>query len=409
MNFFISRISILLICSLLISCHRNDCDRPCYEIFEPECILEFQFQQCCPCPCICPELVQEKLPPAPFREEFNEDDFEENQFIDTRELPHRKYEPSVPEYRASIGDILEISVFDDNENISADVTIAPDGKLYYLFLEGIEVRGLALSEIKKKVSDKLANLFINPTVSIIPRLMMRDNFTILGSVSYPGIYSLKQQVTVRQAIGLAGGLATDQMVYNSYRGDIGTHQRFIGQQGLGQQTMSNLRDSFLIRDGKRQPIDFEKLVYSGDPTDDIPIHAGDYLYIAKNQKKDIYVMGEQMRGQAIPYTDGMTLLGAIAAAGNWNDVGPYGSDFSRVIVLRGALCCPQALVADLYAMLGGSARDVYLEPGDIIYVHQKSYRFLRELVDLTVNTFIASFANIAGSYDGNRAFNKGDH
>lgn len=405
-KYFLRNFLFLGMLLLLMTGCRSNCCEPCVQECEFPFVYEFQFQRCCPEACL-PICCEEE-------NDYVVNDFDEDYLYEEEITIPLKYEPAVGEYRVAVGDVLEISVFDEEETITAEVTVAPDGKIYYLFLEGVEARGLTLSELKNKMSEKLTNLFINPTVSIIPRIMLRDTFIILGRVVTPGVYPLTQRVTVRQALGLAGGLMTDQVgssinVRSRERGgQVNPNvENYMGTQVVGRQNLSSLRDSFLIRDGKKLPINFEELVYSGDMSQDIPLHAGDYIYIASNEQRNVYVLGDGIRSLALPYVSEMTLMGSLAAAGGWNDIGPYGSDVHRVLVLRGMLDCPEVLVADVEAILAGWARDVYLEPGDIIYVNRKPFSFIRELVDLAVYTFYSSFANFAGTYYGDKWFFNG--
>ena len=52
-----------------------------------------------------------------------------------------RFVPLNKEYRLASGDVLEISVFGDEETTVENVTVAPDGRIYYTFLDGIVADG----------------------------------------------------------------------------------------------------------------------------------------------------------------------------------------------------------------------------------------------------------------------------
>lgn len=314
------------------------------------------------------------------------------------------YQPLVQDYRVSIGDILEVSVLGDEDLLTESVTVAPDGRIYYMFLEGLIAEGKKVEDLQKEIEDKMTSLFLAPTVTVIPEFMSGNAFTILGRVRQPGLYPLEQTISLREAIGRAGGLITDLEIFNSgYLGGVnaGYVQRYTGRN----QSISNLKNSFLIRNGKRLEIDFEQLVSSADPSHNIMMFPGDYIYIAPNEDRDVYILGGLGTiPQALPFREEMTLMKALSFAGGFHLGGPYGADLHHVLVIRGELECPSLICVDLWKVLRGGARDVFLQPGDIIYVYDKKFRFGRELVYNALTAFIFAFVNDAGQYYGSKIF-----
>ncbi|GAB4235962.1 MAG: hypothetical protein Tsb0021_15600 [Chlamydiales bacterium] len=306
------------------------------------------------------------------------------------------YDPIIDLYTISIGDLLEISIFGDEDTIVDEVVIAPDGFLYYFFLNPIYAEGKTLKELREQIVAQLKDYFLAPEVSIIPKGMSNQSYTILGKVRIPGLYPLTQSMTLRQAIGAAGGIFTEQDVSDT---DFGTGGNGFYVEAYGNRigVAANLRKSFVVRDGKKLDINFETLLYSADTSQDLALKPGDYVYIASNEHRDIYVLGTAFAPGVLQYYDGMSLMGALTAAGGWTR-GPYGTDKQRILIVRGSLKCPEVMVVDLCCILSGKARDVYLKPGDIIYVSEKKFGYLRELVRIAIEAFVISFTNLAGVY-----------
>lgn len=307
--------------------------------------------------------------------------------------------PIISEYRVAIGDALEISVFGDKDTLVDNVTVAPDGHIYYFFLNGIKAAGLTLSELRVELEKNLEEYFLSPMVTIIPRAMTSQTYTILGLVNSPGLYPLQQSVSLRQAVGAAGGIFTGDEFFagipTNPRGGVGNQRPLVGYGGSGHYV--DLKKSYIARDGIKMNIDFERLMYSADNSQDIQVKPGDYIYIAPMDSRDIYVLGAAINPTILSYYDGMTLMGAVASVGGWIE-GPYGADMRRLLVIRGSLRCPKVMYVDVCCILNGCATDTYLEPGDIVYFTEKRFSFGRELVRLAVESFISAFFNTAGNF-----------
>ena len=74
------------------------------------------------------------------------------------------------------------------------------------------------------------------------------------------------------------------------------------------------------------------------------------------------------------------------------DPGPFTKDayLSHVSIVRGSLSNPQVTVVDYNAIIKGRARDVRLEPGDIIYVPNSPFTTLKRYLNIILNTFAAT-------------------
>lgn len=294
------------------------------------------------------------------------------------------YDPLLKHYRLSIGEPLEISVFGEEDTYYESAIVAPDGRLYYAFLDGVPADGKTVEEITKEIEQALSKYFKNPKVAINIKAPTTLTWKILGKVQSPGIYPFLEPITLRQAIGQAGGLSTEGYEYKAQNSDL--------------DVLADLENSFLIRDNKKLDIDFQQLIRSPSIRDDIFLKPGDYIYIAQYDYREIYVLGNVRSAGRYQYLQEMTLMQALSTAGGWTLVGPYASDTSNCLVIRGELENPRFVKCNLNEIVKGEAKDFYLVPGDIIYVHNKPFRFARELVRLAMDTFVQSFATAAGSY-----------
>lgn len=290
------------------------------------------------------------------------------------------------DFHLSRGDVLEVSVFGDEETFISSTAVAPDGYLYYAFLDRMEAAGKTPKVLAQDLEGALSKLFINPRVAVVPKTIVTQSYKVLGRVQVPGVYPLLAPTRLRDAIGEAGGLMVE-----SFRDKITNAQLY---------SLVDLASSYIIRDGKRIKVNFDSLLTSGDDTQNIFLRAGDYIYIAPAERFEVYITGNVNTPRRLVYRQGVTLMGALAQSGGWLTPNPYSPNLNRVFILRGCLECPTYLLVDVQKILRGEARDIYLCPGDIIYVTNKKFRFARELIRLAVENFLQSFAGSAAATYG---------
>jgi len=113
-----------------------------------------------------------------------------------------------PEYYIEVGDVLEVDVW-RAPDLTKAVTVRPDGRISMPLVGDLDVLGLTLIEARDAVTKRLSVYIRNPQVSISIRQFGGRKFIILGEVKSPGVYRYQQDVTVLEAIGLAGGFSED--------------------------------------------------------------------------------------------------------------------------------------------------------------------------------------------------------
>ena len=278
------------------------------------------------------------------------------------------------------GDRLEISLLGDV--VSKGTTIVgPDGKLYFDLLPGLDVWGLTLAQTKALIETNYSQYVREPPkVSIILRDVASRRFWILGRVQAPGVYPMPGPMTLLDAISQAGGT----MSLTAYR-----DQEVAG---LGEE-LADLKRSFVVRQGKCLPVNFEKLLLSGDMSQNIYLEPDDFIYFPGAISRDVYVLGAVTEPRRVPFHPGLTVAGAVAGA--------YGilkgAYLSHVAVVRGSLNQPRLTLVDFKRVARGEASDMALQPGDIVYVPLSPYRYIDHYLEVILDTFVSSAAINAGS------------
>ncbi len=110
------------------------------------------------------------------------------------------------EYIIGPTDVLEIHVWREPD-LSRTIPVRPDGKITLPLLNDVQASGLTPLELRAGIEKRLAEFVESPTVSVAVLEIHSKNIFVLGQVESPGQYPLQQDLTVLQALSLAGGLA----------------------------------------------------------------------------------------------------------------------------------------------------------------------------------------------------------
>ena len=118
-----------------------------------------------------------------------------------------------------------------------------------------------------------------------------------------------------------------------------------------------MRHSFVMRQGQALPVDFYRLLREGDTSQNIFLQADDFVYVPSASAQQVYVLGAVSFPRAMAYTEGMTLVSAIAGASGASNGGLAYAHLvrrrsGRLFVARGD--CPR--IAGAAADDGGGLR-----------------------------------------------------
>lgn len=293
----------------------------------------------------------------------------------TNSLNSDLLKPSGKLFTLGPGDRVEIELLGDLATRTTS-TVGPDGKLYFDLLDGIDVWGMTLSQAQEALENEYAKFVkTKPQISITLREVASQRVWLLGRFMAPGVYSMTNATTLLDAILQAGGPAN-----------------FAGEKDIAvannSDELADLRHSFIIRHGKMLPVDFYRLLREGDMSQNIYLQPDDFIYMPPSTSRQIYVLGAVRQPRAIAYYEGLTLAGAIASAAG---KAKY-AYLSHVAIVRGSLTDPAIAIIDFKDVITGKAKDVELQPRDIVYVPLKPYRLLSRYTDLIMTTFASSVA-----------------
>src|SRR3569833_2711625 len=279
------------------------------------------------------------------------------------------------------GDKLDIEMIEET-NAPTTTIVGPDGKIYFSLLPGTDVWGLTLGQTREVLQHEMSRYVRGtPQINVSLRDVQSKHVWLLGRFQQPGVYNMAAPTTLLEAIASAGGS-------QSFAG-----QRQISEGGPLGEDQADLEHSFVVRNNKMLPVNFERLLDKGDLTQNIYLQPDDFIYFAPSYAKEAYVLGAVLQPKPVQYARGLSLMQATSSAyGTVRDAW-----LGHVTIVRGSLANPEVAFVNYYDIVKGKTPDVMLNPGDIVYVPLTRYRYLRKYVDAALNTFASTVAISAGS------------
>ncbi len=263
------------------------------------------------------------------------------------------------------GDAMDIYLLGNPELSRTNIFVGPDGRLSYLQAQDLYASGLTIDELRARLDEVLGKYYRSPRTIVVPVSYNSKKYFVLGKVARKGVYVLDRPITVLEAVARARGLETGLYQRNSVE-------------------LADLSHSFLMRNGKKVPINFEKLFNEGDLSQNLPVEPNDYLYFAAASSDEIYVLGEVLNPGPMGLASSATIISALTDRGGFTRK----AFKQRVLVIRGSLERPETFVVNMADILGAKKIDFKLEPHDIVYVSARPWAKIEELLDDATQAFI---------------------
>ncbi|HZS41116.1 MAG TPA: polysaccharide biosynthesis/export family protein [Polyangia bacterium] len=114
--------------------------------------------------------------------------------------------PATPraEYRIGREDVVTVEVWKDPA-LSAKVPVRPDGKISLPMIGDVAAEGRTAGELKVEIAERLKPFVEQPVVGVMVSEVNAAKFFVLGEVAHPGAFPVRGEVSVIQALALAGG------------------------------------------------------------------------------------------------------------------------------------------------------------------------------------------------------------
>lgn len=109
------------------------------------------------------------------------------------------------DYVIGVDDSLDIFYWQDKD-MSATVTVRPDGNISLPLVNDIKAAGLTPEELRASITTAATHFIEDPTVSVVVKAINSRKVFLLGQVAKPGPYPLMDTTTVLQMLATAGGV-----------------------------------------------------------------------------------------------------------------------------------------------------------------------------------------------------------
>jgi polysaccharide export outer membrane protein len=115
------------------------------------------------------------------------------------------YVPAGPQYLVQPGDILQITVWKE-EDLQREVLVRPDGGMSFPLAGDVVAAGRTVEQIQKDLSARIESFIPEPVVTVAVKQVVGNRVYVVGRVNKPGEIIMGHELTVMQALSLAGGV-----------------------------------------------------------------------------------------------------------------------------------------------------------------------------------------------------------
>lgn len=190
-------------------------------------------------------------------------------------------------YRVQVGDVLQVSIIglEEDEKVK-EVTVHDDGTIFLSWAGQVDAKGLTYEELGQQVKEKLSKYFKNFEVIVGPA-DSKPQFSVLGKIGTPGSFALSPGLTLSEAIGIAGGLASGAsplVKIIRYNKDVLT-------------------------------ADVDKIFHDNDLSQNIIVRPGDVIYVSDKLSNKVMVLGSVKAQGEYDLQPGWSIAEAIVFAG----------------------------------------------------------------------------------------------
>jgi polysaccharide export outer membrane protein len=164
-----------------------------------------------------------------------------------------------PFYRLKPSDVVEVT-FTLAPEFNQVLTVQPDGFVTLKDAGAIGAQGLTVSEFAESVEKAYRGYLHDPEAAVALKDFERPYFIVGGQVGKPGKYELRSEVTVAEAVQIAGGLTTQAK-----------HSQVV--------LFRRVNDEFV----ESRVLDLKKMLTQRSLKEDAHLVSGDMVFVPQNQ------------------------------------------------------------------------------------------------------------------------------
>jgi polysaccharide export outer membrane protein len=164
-----------------------------------------------------------------------------------------------PLYRLTKSDVIDAN-FTFSPDFNQSLTVQPDGFVVLRGAGTIFAEGLTLPQLQLSMSDAYRGFLHDPEITLTLKDFDKPYFLASGEVARPGKYELRGDLTVNEAIAIAGGF---------------TQQARHSQVVLFRRVSSDLAETHVL--------DLKQMLDSRDLREDMHLRPGDFIFVPQSR------------------------------------------------------------------------------------------------------------------------------
>jgi polysaccharide export outer membrane protein len=169
-----------------------------------------------------------------------------------------KLQTRYPRYKIGSGDSFDVN-FELSPEFNQTVTVQPDGFITLRGVGDINVAGQTVPELSQTLKQAYVKILNDPQIVIMLKDFEKPYFIADGQVGHPGKYDLRGDVTVTEAVAIAGGFT-----------DSAKHSQVL--------LFRRVSDDWV----EAKVINVKKMLKEHNLHEDMHLHPGDMVVVPKN-------------------------------------------------------------------------------------------------------------------------------
>lgn len=311
----------------------------------------------------------------------------------TRLWQERRQESSTGDYPIGPGDVIDVSVPGMEELKDVSVRVTGEGKLSLPFVGVINVTGMTDKGLRDEIRKRLQkNIMRDPQVDLFVKEFRSRQVAVIGAVQKPGLYNLTNYSDtifsmISQAGGMIQGSAERILFIPAEPADPDKAKEVVAS--LPVRMTSQDPSPLILKNVEPIVINLGSVIRGGNEKYlSIPARPGDIIMVPG--AGEVLVQGWVEKPGSYKITPGLTILGAVAAAG-----GPmYPADTSAVEITRTNRQGKKiSMVADLSAIKSGQQPDIPVLEGDVVNLSSSGPK----MVAYGIYSFFTSVMHVGAS------------
>src|SRR5258708_1067565 len=169
------------------------------------------------------------------------------------------FQSRTPRYKIAPGDLFDVTFELSPEFNQTAVAVQPDGFVTLRSIGDIKVQGQTVPQLTQTLRTAYGKILNDPLISVSLKDFEKPYFVADGQLGRPGKYDLRGDVTLTQAIAIAGGFT-----------DNSRHSQVLLFRRVDDQWM------------EAKIINVKAMEKSGNLKEDPMLHPGDMLFVPKS-------------------------------------------------------------------------------------------------------------------------------